>query len=225
MVRKLQKKRQAEFAIIGLGRFGASLARALMENGNSVLGVDNDPQLVQRISGELTHAAILDATDEDALREIDITSFDTVIVAIGADFESNLLATVALKNLGVSTVISKVVTRRQREILLRVGADRVVQPEHDAGRRLAEELLAPTVLERVHLGPEYSVVELHAPHSLLHRTLAQLDLRARLGVTVLVIKRDEQLIVSPPADTVILPGDVLLVLGDNEQLQTFCNLP
>lgn len=224
-MKKLQKKRPTEYAIIGLGRFGASLARALMGSGNDVLGIDSDAQLVQRLSDELTHVAILDATDEDALREIDIMSFETVVVAIGADFESNLLTTVALKNLGVPTVISKAVTRRQRDILTRVGADRVVQPEFDAGRRLAEELLAPTVLERVHLGPGHSVVELVAPRSLVQQTLAQSDLRARLGVTVLLIKRDDQIIVSPPADTVLLPSDMLLVLGDNEQLQTFCNLP
>ncbi|MFW5941476.1 MAG: potassium channel family protein [Chloroflexota bacterium] len=221
---KLRKKRPAEYAIIGLGRFGASLARALMENGNSVLGIDNDAQLVQRISAELTHAAILDATDESALRDVDITSFETVIVAIGADFENNLLTTVALKNLGVSHVISKAVTNRQREILLRVGADRVVQPEHDAGLRLAEELMAPTVLERVHLGPDFSAVELRTPRSLADQTLAQLDLRNRLGVTILVIKRDEQLLVSPPGDTVLMKDDLLLVLGANDDLQTFSNL-
>lgn len=224
-MKRLQKRRPAEYAVIGLGRFGASLARALMESGNSVLGVDIDAQLVQRISDELTHAAILDATDEEALLEIDIPSFETVIVAIGADFESNLLATVALKNLGVSHVISKVVTSRQREILLRVGADRVVQPEHDAGRRLAEELMAPKVLERVHLGPEFSVVEVRTPRSLSRQTLAQLDLRQRMGVTVLVIKRADDLIVSPPADTVLLDDDLLLVLGANDVLQEFSNLP
>lgn len=196
-----------------------------MESGNNVLGVDIDAQLVQRVSDELTHAAILDATDEEALREIDITSFETVIVAIGADFESNLLTTVALKNLGIPTVISKVVTRRQREILLRVGADRVVQPEHDAGLRLAEELMAPKVLERVHLGPDFSVVEVRTPRSLARQTLAQLDLRQRMGVTVLVIKREDDLIVSPPADTVLLDNDLLLVLGANDMLQEFSNLP
>ncbi|HSM54559.1 MAG TPA: TrkA family potassium uptake protein [Candidatus Sulfomarinibacteraceae bacterium] len=221
---KLRKKQPAEYAIIGLGRFGASLARALMENGNSVLGIDNDPQLVQRISGELTHAAILDATDEAALREVDITSFETVIVAIGADFENNLLATVALKNLGIPHVISKAVTSRQREILTRVGADRVVQPEHDAGRRLAEELMAPSVLERVHLGPDFSAIELHAPRALTQQTLAQLDLRNRFGVTVLVIKRGDQLLVSPPGDTVLLRNDLLLVLGANDALQAFSEL-
>jgi trk system potassium uptake protein len=224
-MKKPQKRRPSEYAIIGLGRFGASLARALMRSGNFVLGVDSDPHLVQRLSDELTHVAILDATDEDALREVDIQSFETVIVAIGADFESNLLATVALKNLGISTVISKAVTRRQRDILLKIGADRVVQPEYDAGRRLAEELLTPTVLERVHLGSDYSAVELVAPDSLIQQTLAQTNLRARMGVTVLVIKRGDQLLVSPPAETIVLPGDVLLVLGSNEQLLAFCNLP
>lgn len=222
---KLLRKRQPpEFAIIGLGRFGISLAHALMENGNHVLGIDNDPHVVQRLADEITHTAILDATDEDALREIDIAAFDTVVVAIGTDFESNLLTTTALKKLGVSHVISKAVSHRQREILLRVGADQVVQPEHDGGRRLAEQLMAPAVLERLHLGPDHSVIELQAPDSLTQQTLAQSSVRRRLGVTVLAIRRGEQLLVAPPADTVLLSGDVLLVLGANKALQAFGNL-
>ncbi|MDT8305352.1 MAG: TrkA family potassium uptake protein [Anaerolineae bacterium] len=216
----MPRRSKAEFAVIGLGRFGSSLALALVEAGHSVLGIDEDAVLVQRISNELTHSAILDATDEDALREVEITAFDTVIVAIGADFESNLLATVALKSLGVPHVISKAVTRRQREILLRVGANQVVQPEYDAGRRLAEELDAPAVLERLHLGPAHSIVELHTPAPMIGQSLLALDLRRRGGVTVLLIKRDDELIVSPAADTVLHEGDLLVVLGSNEALQT-----
>lgn len=215
----------AEFAVVGLGRFGTSLALALMENGHSVLGIDADPAIVQRISGDITYAVSCDAADEDALREVNITAFDMVVVAIGVDFESNLLVTAALKNLGVRHVISKAVTSRQRDILLRVGADRVVLPEHDAGRRLAEELIAPAVLERVHLGPDFSVAEVRLPESLAWQSLAQLELRRRMGVTVLVIKRGDQLLVSPPADTVLLEDDLLVVLGANDALITFSNLP
>src|SRR5690554_2332957 len=220
-----RRNRPKEVAIIGLGRFGASLARALMEYHYNVLGIDQDANRAQNLADELTHVAILDSTNEDALREIDIMAIDTVIVAIGADFESNVLTTATVKNMGVPYVISKAVTRRQRDILLRVGADRVVQPEYDAGRRLAEEMVAPTVLERVHLGPDHSVAEIVVPKSLTSRTLAQVDLRSRMGITVLLIKRGDQLIVSPAADTILLEGDLLLVLGSNEELVSFSNLP
>jgi trk system potassium uptake protein len=220
-----KRKPKAEYAVIGLGRFGSSLARALVEHGHTVLGIDEDAALVQRISDEISHSAIMDATDEEALRAVEITAFDTVVVAIGADFESNLLTTVALKSLGVRHVISKAVTSRQREILLRVGADQVVQPEYDAGRRLAEELVAPAVLERLHLGPAYSIVELRTPRSVSGKSLLELDLRRRMGVTVLLIKRGDELIASPSAEAVLMEGDLLVALGSNQALETFSGLP
>ena len=220
----MARKRKVEFAVVGLGRFGTSLALTLMENGYTVLGIDNDPLLVQRLSSLITHAAVLDATDEDALEEVEIGSFDAAVVAIGADFESNLLTTVALKSLGVRQVISKALTNRQREILLRVGADRVVQPEYDAGRRLAEELMVPAMLERLPLGPEHGVAEMLVPRSLTSQSLAQSDLRQRLGITVLAIKRGERILVSPQGDTVLLEGDLLVVLGSNEAIRACGNL-
>jgi trk system potassium uptake protein TrkA len=122
-------------------------------------------------------------------------------------------------------VLSKAVTQRQREILLRVGADQVVLPEVDGGRRLAGELVAPAVLERLQLGPDHSIAELHVPSSLAGQTLAQLDLRSRMGVTVLVIKGAERMVVSPPAEAVLLEGDLLVVLGSNDDLQRFYELP
>lgn len=221
----MQRRHRPEFAVIGLGRFGTSLALALMASGHTVLGIDQDAQLVQRLADDLTQAVILDATDEDALREVDIGLFDTVVVAIGADFESNLLTTVSLKSLGVRHVICKAVTDRQREILLRVGADEVVQPEHDAGRLLAEQLTAPAVLARLHLGPAHDIVELLTPRSIAGKSLLELDLRRRLGVTVLLIKRENDLIVSPSADTRLLEGDLLVVVGRNEALEAFGKLP
>ena len=126
--------------MIGLGRFGSSLALRLVELGHSVLGIDRDREIVQRLADDLTQTAVLDASDEVALQDVGITAFDAVIVAIGADFESNLMATTALKGLDVPLVIAKALSDRQRTILLRVGADRVILHEIEAGQRLADEL-------------------------------------------------------------------------------------
>lgn len=144
--------RAQEYAVIGLGRFGSSLARTLMSRGASVLGIDRSPEIVQQMADELTQAVVLDATDENALRDIGITDFHTVIVAIGSNFEANLLTTVALRELGVPNVICKALTIRQRDILLKVGATRVILPEHEAGQRLALELLNPGMLGQLELG-------------------------------------------------------------------------
>lgn len=213
-----------EFAIIGLGRFGRSVAQHLEAHGYTVLGIDLSPQIVQNFAGQITQAVALDSTNEEALKMVDITSFDTVVVAIGTDFEANLLTTVALKNLGIRRVITKALNKRQEEILLRVGADRVIRPEYDAGQRLAEELITPAMLEKLHLGADHSVLELVAPKSLLWQTLAQTNIRSRYGVTVLVIKRSEKLLVSPPADCILQEGDILVVLGSNKDISRFALL-
>lgn len=219
---KRQEKR--EFAVIGLGRFGSSIARRLEAFGHAVLAIDHDLEPVQAISSEVTHAARLDATNEEALREVDITAFDTVIVAIGVDFEANLLVTAALKSLGVRHVVCKATSDRQREILLRIGADRVVQPEQSAGIRLAEELSTPAMLDRIPLGANHSLAELTVPPSLVWQSISQCDLRNRYHVTVLLIRRDEQMIISPPADTVLQENDILVLLGENKHITEFGNL-
>jgi trk system potassium uptake protein TrkA len=196
---------EREYAVIGLGRFGTSLALTLMERGHNVLGIDRSREIVQRLADQLTQVVALDSTDEDALRAVDIPSFDTVVVAIGSDFESNLLTTVALKSLGV-------------RILLRVGADRVVLPEQEAGRRLAQVLTAPGILDQLELEPGYGITELEVPEALVGHTLAESDLRRRFGITVLVVKRKQSLVVSPPADYVLEKGDLLVVLGANTNI-------
>ncbi|HSH01711.1 MAG TPA: TrkA family potassium uptake protein [Anaerolineae bacterium] len=213
-----------EFAVIGLGRFGTSLALELEETGHTVLGIDYNQERVQMLAEQLTQVVSLDATLDDALRAVDIGSFDTVIVTIGSDFESNLMTTVALKSLGVPYVICKAMSKKQQDILLRVGADRVIQPEHDAGQRLAHELTAPTILERLSLGPDHSVVELKVPTAFLRQSLAQTDIRNIYGVTVLAVQRGAVVEVAPPAEYVLQKDDVLVVLGANTNITTFCQL-
>lgn len=207
-----------EFAVIGLGRFGQSVALTLIERGYSVLGIDNNREIVQRMSEQITQVAALDSTDEEALRAVDIASFDTVVVAIGENFEGNLMTTVALKTLDVRYVVCKTTTERQRRILLRVGADHVVLPEHDAGRRLAHMLTGPGVLDLLELEPGYSITELRVPRSMVGHTLVETNLRHRFGVTVLVVKREQTLTVSPSANYTFASNDLLVVLGKNADI-------
>ncbi len=208
-----------EFAVIGLGRFGSSLALTLAARGYTVLGIDRNREIVQSLADDLTQTVALDATDEAALRAIDITSFDTVVVGIGADFESDLMATVALKSLGVRRVICKALTERQRAILLKVGADQVVLPEYDAGQRLAQSLTSPLLLEQFTLGTTHTLTELRVPASFIGQTLRSVDLRARFGVTLLAVKHADELIVSPSADYSFTADDLLVAIGTNEQIR------
>ena len=220
-MRKRTQVAREEYAIIGLGRFGSALARRLEQLNHTVLGIDSRPELVQTLAPEITQAAILDATNEAALKAVDIAAFETVIVAIGDDFEACLLTTAALKNLGVKRVISKANNEHHRDILLRVGADQVVQPEQDGGKRLADELGMPRILERLPLGLNHSLGEVVVPEWLAYQSLAQCDLRNQYEVMVLLVKRGDELVVSPPPDYVLQKGDVLLVLGENEAVTAF----
>lgn len=209
----LRRRKEREFLVIGLGRFGASLARALIENGHDVLAVDSNYAAVQRYSTELPHVVQLDSTNIDALREIGAEHFDTAVVCIGTDFENNLLTTVSLRKLGVRHVIAKVRTRTQKEILLQIGADEVILPEHEAGVRLARRLSAVDFIDYLEISPDVCVVEMIAPDRYFGQTLAEADLRRKYGLNVLAIRRGDDVIVNPSADIAIEPHDEFLVVG------------
>lgn len=219
-----RKNAKPEFAVIGLGRFGTSLALRLVERGYTVLGIDTDRALVQRLADDLTRIVSLDASDEDALRAVDITSFDTVVVAIGANFEANLMTTLALKSLGVRRIICKASTERHRNVLLSVGAHQVVLPEQESAHRLAQALTTPLLIDQIGLGTNYSISELTVPSSLVGRSLKETALRERFGVTVVAVQRGDQVTVSPPANFLFAEGDKLAVLGTNEQVARMSSL-
>ena len=218
--------KKQEFAVIGLGRFGRNLALTLEQSGHHVLGIDMDEELVQAVAQELTQAVIVDSTNVDALRALDIMSFETVIVAIGSNFEGSIMTTVSLKELGVKHVICKAPTERQAQILIRIGADQVIQPEREAGIQLAQELVNPTMLEKFSLGDDtdYSIVEFAVPTCLANQTLAQSDIRNRFGINILLIKHGENVTVNPPPDAMLLAEDVLVILGHEEEIQEFSQL-
>ncbi len=204
-----------ECAIIGLGQFGASLALTLIELGHTVLAIDRDRELVQAMADDLDQTVALDATDEAALRSVGIQSFDAAVVAIGADFESSILITALLKELGLKRVVCKALTERQKMILLKIGADQVVLPEHEAGVQLARRLAAPDLIDQLELEPGTSLLQMHVPDAMVGRSLRDLNLPGRFGVMVLGIK-NQSLRVVPPADTVLQHGDMLLLLGPDE---------
>jgi trk system potassium uptake protein len=206
------------FLVIGLGRFGTSLAKALVSEGQEVLGVDSDPEVIQRLSGHLTHAVILDATNEESLASLGVGNFEAAIVAIGSNFEASVLITLALKRLSARSVVVKATTEVQADVLERVGADQVVQPERDAGLRLAHRLISPNVLDFLALAPGLSVAEIHAPDFMAGRTLAELDMRRKFKVSVLLIKNGSRFLISPDPDDRIHAGDLLVVVGRDEDI-------
>jgi trk system potassium uptake protein TrkA len=213
--------KEREYAIIGLDRFGSCLALRLEGLGHAVLGIDIDPKVVKFIADEITEAVILDATDEDALREVDITSYQSVIVAISRDFEASALITTTLKKLGIQQVICVSNTDRHRQILLRIGADRVILPEEESGNQLADELSIPGMLQRLHLTQEFSLIEIKSPQWLIGKGVAACD---EYQVIVVLILRGNDLIVSPDQETRFALGDILVLVGEKQRLADFCNL-
>lgn len=202
-----------EFIVIGLGRFGTSLAMTLNAYGHDVLVIDSDPKRVQQVSQVLPHVIQLDATNLEALREVGVEAFDTAVVCIGTDLESNLLATVSLRKLGVRRVIAKARTITQQDILLKVGADEVILPEHEAGVRLARKLAAVDFVDFMELTDDTGVVEIITPVQLVGKSLRETEIRQRYQLTIVAIRRGEQVVISPGANEVIQEGDILVVLG------------
>lgn len=208
-----------EYVVIGLGRFGTSVAKTLASYGCSVLAIDSDMHRVQEMSTSLSNVIQLDATNVDALRQAGVEAFDVGLVCIGTDFESNLLATVLLRRLGVKRVITKARTRTQKEILLRVGADEVILPEHEAGVRVGRKLAAGHFIDYLEVSADVGVVELLAPPHFWGHTLAESELRQRYGLTAMAVRRGAELMVSPSASFRIEPNDILVVLGKIEDAE------
>jgi len=212
------KNREHEFAIIGLGRFGGALALRLEELGQSVLGIDIDPQRAKEIASEITDTVVLDATVPDALKQVDITAFKTVIVAIEDDFEANALITSSLKAMGIPHIICLSGSRRHQEILMRIGADRVVIPNEESGVLLAYELSTPGMLYRLPLNADYSLIEIHTPAGMVMKKIQACE---RFEVSVLLILRGNELILAPDQEVQLLQGDVLVVIGEKQHLAEF----
>jgi trk system potassium uptake protein len=208
-----------QVAVIGLGRFGSSVARTLAESGREVLAVDVDEARVKAIADEVTDAVRANALDEHALRALGLRNFEVVIVAIGHEVQASILTTVLLKEMGIPKIVAKAQDELHGRVLQKVGADIVVFPERDMGVRLAHTLISRNVIDEIQLSTDYSILEMAAPHGFLGRSLKDLELRQRFGLSVLAIRRKDRIIVSPNADQVVDEGDILVVLGQPEKLE------
>ena len=209
------------FAVIGLGRFGGSTALNLARWGYEVLGVDCDEARVKMVMQHLTRAVQADATNPRVFRSLRLAEYDTAIVATGLNLEASVVVTAMLKLGGCSRVVARAADDLQATILTRLGADRVVLPEQDMGKRVAGNLTLPNVLDYLSLAPGYRVMEIHAPESLHGRSLKQLDLGSRLGLNVVAVRGPTEVEVPPRPDRRIEPGDVLVVVGPVEGLKLF----
>ncbi len=201
------------YVVVGLGRFGQSIAHRLCELGNEVLAIDKNSELVQQISNFVTHAVVADAQDADVLRALGVRNYDCAIVAIGKD-----LATLNFKEMGIPLVVCKAHDENHRKVLEKIGADRVVVPEQEFANKLAQGLSTANVLEYIELSADYGISEFTAPAAWDGKSLRQLNVRARVGVNILAVRRGEKIQVSPDADYVIAKGDTVVALGAYQAL-------
>jgi trk system potassium uptake protein TrkA len=208
-----------QVAVIGLGRFGSSVARTLAQSGCEVLAVDADAERVKAIVEQVTEAVQADALDEGALKSLGLRNFEAIVVAIGHEVKASILVTLLLKEMGVPKIVAKAQDELHGKVLQKVGADIVVFPERDMGVRLAHTLLSRSIIDEIQLSTDYSIFELQAPSQFLDRSLKDLQLRQRFGMTVLAVRRGEGVVVSPDASFVLEHGDILVALGRADKIE------
>lgn len=207
------------FAIIGLGRFGSSICRTLVESGHDVLAIDSNEDKVNEYMNLATHAVVANAQDESVLRSLGIRNFDHVIIAIGEDIQASILITLMVKEMGNSYVTAKAQNEYHGKVLEKIGADYVVHPERDMGIRIGHHLVSNNVVDYLELSDKYSLVELKVTNSkFFNKTLLELDFRQRFGLNVIGIRRGQEMIISPAADAFIKENDTLMIVGGIKEI-------
>ena len=216
-----------QYAVIGLGRFGFNMAKTLVKYGAEVIAIDKTEERVKKAADVVSHAVQLDAMDEKALREVGVQSVDTAIVSIGENIESSILVVMILKNMGIKNIIAKAVTTLHGKVLENLHVQRIVYPERDMAVRVAQSLARPSILDQLMLSEEHSIVELETPKNLLGKTLKDVQLRTKYGVNLIAVKRrvlekgevKESWNVNPHPNDTMEEGDVLVLIGTNENLE------
>jgi trk system potassium uptake protein TrkA len=209
--------------VIGLGRFGKSLALELIDEGTEVLGIDNDPKTVQSLAGRLTHVVEADATNEEALRQLSVPDFDRAVVGIGTNLEASILTSSVLVNFGVRTIWAKAISHSHARILGQIGVHHAVRPEHDMGKRVAH-LVRGRMLDYIEFDDGYAIVKTTPPASILDLPLGRSGVRSKYGVTIVGVKRRGQDFTHATADTVVREGDQIIVSGPEQGVEGFSEL-
>ena len=212
------KPKKKQFLVIGLGRFGASLAKTLCELGHEVLAVDDDEEAVEDLSPYVTQAVQANAADDGVLESLDAGSYDAAIISIGTDVRASILASVLCKEAGIPLVLAKAMDDLHAKVLAKVGVDRVIFPERDMGARVARSLVSPKMLDLMTLNGDSGVAEILLPESWSGRTLEDINVRRNYRVTILAVRRGSEMITALSADYRLQSGDTLLVLGEQEDI-------
>ena len=213
-----------QFAVLGLGRFGSAVAKRLYALGKEVLAIDIDEQRVADVVDYVTHSMVVDCLDEATLKQIDIGSFEVVVVAIGSDMEASILSTLICKELGVKYVIAKAQSEQHRKVLEKIGVDKVVFPEMEAGQKLASLLASPDMVEIAELAPNFKIIEIEAPEDWHDKSLVELKIRNKYSLTVLLVNREQEVFASPSGEFVLQAGDKVVLCGEQKDLQKFSKI-
>ena len=216
--------RRKQFLVVGLGRFGGALAEDLIAHGHEVLGVDASAKLVQSYAQKLTHVVEADSTDAEVMRQLGAGDFPVAVVAIGTEVEASILTTSVLVDLGVPRIVAKAISEPHGKILSRVGAHRVVFPEHDMGLRVARSLAGRDVIDYMELDPGFVLLETKAPPELVGKTLAEAEVRRRFGLTVVSVKGAGKAATYATPETRIEEGDILVIAGETRRVEEFVQL-
>ncbi|WP_245720111.1 potassium channel family protein [Nocardia uniformis] len=220
---KTPKHPTTRVVVIGLGRFGGSLAHELVVHGSEVLAIDSDPRLVQQFSNDLTHVAVADTTDQEALVQLGVPDFPHAVVGIGTDLEASILTTSLLVDFQIPRIWAKATSRQHGRILERVGAHHVVLPEFDMGERIAH-LVTGRMLDYIEFDENYAMVRTTAPRAVVGMTLTESGLREHFNVTVVAIKRRGGEFTYATPETVIFADDQLIVSGSIVCVESFADL-
>lgn len=218
------------FLVIGLGTFGMRVCEVLAEKGGKVIAVDNAENKIERVKDKVTQAILLDSTDEETLTNLPVEDVDIAIIAIGEDLEASIISTALLKNAGVPYIVARSISDIHQQILKQVGADEILNVEIDEGERLALKLISPQVLDRIPLTKEMSLAEVYCPAAFLGKKLIQLDIRKKLHLNIIAIKRPQlsvdeignpvsrENVIFPEAEEILQEDDILLLVGRNQDL-------
>lgn len=207
------------YLVLGLGRFGMAFAKTMSNLGHDVLGVDQNPQVIQDVSDELAHVISSEISNEDFLKSIGVSNFDACVVAIGSDLQSSILTTALLKELGAKYIISKAQNDLHAKVLMTVGANRVIFPERDMAIRVANNLASHNIIDSIQLSGDHSIMETNIPDRWVGRTITELGIRAKYRVNILAVRKGDELNISPGADYIFKEGDVVSIMGKNKDLK------
>lgn len=208
-----------DFVVFGLGKFGRSVAKTLAENGNDVLAIDSNEEIVQDVADFVTHAVQADVTDADALVALGIRNFDVGIVAISNDMQSSIMCTILAKEMGVKYVVAKAQNDIHKKVLEKIGADRVIFPEREIGIKIANNLTSDNFVDYIELSDDYSIAEVEVSDRWEGKTLRELDMRVTYGINVMGIRSHDSISITPGPDKLLEIGEVLIVIGSNENLR------